>query len=170
MSNLVKETITIARRWSWLPSISVEITCAPDLSPQVKLGLAVKVACEQKISLDAAVLTDAVLTDAVLTRADLTDAVLTGSIMADGLKFGVYLREVVPALLTAGGKTLDEIKASGAWDCHDWTNCPMHAAFGIESTNDGPPLLRGRIQEFVRLFDAGVIPAPWADEPDAEAA
>ena len=90
MSNLVKETITIARRWSWLPSISVEITCAPDLSPRVKLGLAVKVACEQKISLDAAVLTDADLTDAVLTRAVLTRAVLTDEQLR-GFKADLFL-------------------------------------------------------------------------------
>jgi len=83
--------------------------------------------------------------------------------MPDGMLFSTYKRDVVPALLTAGGKTMDEIRASGCWDCHTWTNCPMHVAFGISSPEEGPILLRSRIKEFVDLFDAGLIPAPWGD-------
>src|SRR5690606_33899196 len=133
-------------------------------------------------------LADAYLARAYLERANLARANLAGANLAganlagayladaknmpdftmpDGLKFSEYLRDVVPALLTAGGKTLDEIRASGAWDCHDWSNCPMHVAFGITDPSQGPPLLRGRIMEFITYFDAKMIPAPWASEAEA---
>lgn len=89
-------------------------------------------------------------------------------IMPDGIKFSQYLAEVVPALLTAGGKTMQQILASKCWDCHSWDNCPMHVAHGIKSTSDGPALLRGRIREFVQLFDAGMIPEPMLAVTDKE--
>ena len=40
----------------------------------------------------------------------------------------------------------------------------MHVAFDIKSTADGPALLRGRIKEFVQLFDAEMIPEPKLPE------
>jgi len=80
--------------------------------------------------------------------------------MRDGMLFSEYLRDVVPALLTAGGKTIEEVVASGAWDCHSWDNCPMHVALNIRDSSEAPPLLRARVHEFVKLFDGGLIPKP----------
>jgi hypothetical protein len=109
-----------------------------------------------------------------LSGADLSGAVLSGAkeldgmVMPDGLTFAHYKRDVVPALLVAGGKSLDDLKAAGAWDCHDWSNCPMHVAFGVNSTSEmtGPfAIYRQRADEFIQFFDAGLIPAPWADDP-----
>jgi hypothetical protein len=85
-------------------------------------------------------------------------------VMPDGLTFADYKRDVVPALLTAGGKTLDEIREAGAWDCHEWSNCPMHVAFGVNHASEmvGPfAIYRQRAEEFIQFFDAGLIPAPW---------
>jgi hypothetical protein len=121
--------------------------------------------------LDGALLTSASLCGAslcgtslrgtILDDAILDDAILDGdSIMPDGLKFSRYLSEVVPALLTAGGKSLKEVVESGCWSCHSWENCPMHVAFGIESPDDAPALLRQRVKEFIQFFDAGLIPEP----------
>jgi hypothetical protein len=110
------------------------------------------------------------LRDAYLHRADLREADLFGAknidsmVMPDGLTFAEYKRDVVPALLTAGGKTLDEIREAGAWDCHEWSNCPMHVAFGVYHTTEmvGPfAIYRQRADEFIQFFDAGLIPAPW---------
>jgi hypothetical protein len=112
-------------------------------------------------NLRGAYLGDADLSGANLSGAYLRDAKNVGDFtMSDGLRFSEYLRDVVPALLTAGGKTLEEVVGSGAWKCHSWENCPMAAAFGIDSADKGPPLLRGRIKEFVQFFDAGMIPNP----------
>ena len=67
---------------------------------------------------------------------------------------------MVPQLLTAGGKSVAEVVASGAWDCHDWTNCPMHVALDINSEEKAPPMLRPWVVRFVQLFDAKLIPFP----------
>jgi len=120
-------------------------------------------------------LRDAYLHRAKLRGADLSGASLRGAklcgaknidsmVMPDGLTFAEYKRDVVPALLTAGGKTLDEIREAGAWDCHEWSNCPMHVAFGVYHTTEmvGPfAIYRQRADEFIQFFDAGLIPAPW---------
>jgi hypothetical protein len=71
-----------------------------------------------------------------------------------------YREEVVPALLTYGGKTVAEVLATGCWECHEWSNCPMHSALGIGSVDHAPLLIRPRVTEFVQYFDAGLIPKP----------
>ena len=84
MSNVRKETITIARRswWSHLPALSIEISCAVDALPGVKIGLAVK----------AAYRTDAVLRGAVLRGADLRGADLRGANLSGANLRGADLR------------------------------------------------------------------------------
>lgn len=111
-------------------------------------------------NLRGAYLRGADLNGANLYGADLHGANLGGAQMPYGETWEQYLSEVVPALLTAGGKTLNEVLSTGCWKCHDWGNCPMHGAFGIDDESHGPALLRPRIREFVQLFDAGLIPAP----------
>jgi uncharacterized protein YjbI with pentapeptide repeats len=103
-------------------------------------------------------LTHADLTGADLTHANLTDANLKRATMPHGETWEQYLSEVVPALLVAGGKDLSEVACTEHWDCHDWDNCPMAVAFGITNDSEGPRLLQPRIREFVRLFDANLIP------------
>jgi uncharacterized protein YjbI with pentapeptide repeats len=123
-----------------------------------------------RADLAGADLAGANLSGANLSGADLSGAYLSGAkdipdfTMPDGLKFSQYKREVVPALLTAGGKTLDDIKQSGAWDCHDWTNCPMAHAFNVRTIEEIPPLYRARAKEFIQFFDSRLLPAPWVDE------
>ena len=143
----------IRNRWTGSVIFEAEIEADENTYFGIRVGLAVKKAIEARAD----------LTDAVLTRAVLTDVKNVGDFrMTDGMKFNDYKRDVVPALLTAGGKTMAEIQASNCWECHDWGNCPMHVAFGITSPDQGPPLLRARIKEFVQFFDARLIPAPWA--------
>jgi len=109
--------------------------------------------------LTGADLTGADLTGAYLTGADLTGADLKGADLNE--KWEDYLSIVVPALCTAGGRTLEEVAA--AWECHSWENCPMHVAFnGAKSPSDSrvPMILRPRVEQFVQLFDQGLIPNP----------
>ena len=47
-----------------------------------------------------------------------------------------------------------------AWDCHDWDNCPIVIAFNCHSLEEVPIWYRPRANQFVRLFDAGLIPKP----------
>ena len=69
-----------------------------------------------------------------------------------------YIREIVPALCTAGGKSFAEVAA--AWDCHSWENCPMAVAFGVHEIGEIPILYRSRAEQFLRLFDARLLPRP----------
>ena len=98
-------------------------------------------------------LTGANLTGANLRRANLRDAILE-----TGETFRQYLDEVVPALCRVGGKTLEEVAAT--WDCHSWDNCPMAVAFGVHDLEQIPILHRPRARQFLRLFDARVLPRP----------
>ena len=175
----------ILNRFNNKVQVTAQIDCAPDAPVSLKLGLAVRWAVKEKADLRGADLRGAKLSgakligakligadlsEADLDGADLSGAKLSGAknidsmTMPDGLTFADYKRDVVPALLTAGGKTLDDIRKAGAWDCHDWANCPMHVAFGVNHTSEmvGPfAIYRPRAEEFVQLFDAGLIPAPW---------
>lgn len=90
----------------------------------------------------------------------LSEAKFDDVILPDGMRWSTYLKEVVPALLTAGGKSLREVLETGCWDCHSWANCPLHAAFGVNSVDDVPALLQQRAREFLWFFDAKLIPKP----------
>ena len=112
----------------------------------------------------------AISQDANLTRAD-----LTGAILPAGYRWEAYLAEVVPALLMAGGKPLADVlaalKARGGWAaCHQWSNCPLHEAFGADGLDGVPPLYRWEAAQFVQLFDAGLIPEPVLPESARAAA
>jgi uncharacterized protein YjbI with pentapeptide repeats len=106
-------------------------------------------------------LRDACLRDANLSDADLIGADLSGANMPGGYTFEVYKSDVIPALLTAGGKSLADV-VSNAWDCHSWTNCPMAYAFGVHEISEIPPLYRESAELFISLFDANLIPRPTA--------
>jgi hypothetical protein len=109
-------------------------------------------------SLSRANLDGANLDGANLTGANLCGANLTGATLPTGETWAQYLDEVVPALCIAGGVPL-EIVAS-EWNCHTWRNCPMARAFSVNSLTGVPPLLRPRVEQFIQLFDAGLIPNP----------
>ena len=114
-----------------------------------------------KEAAEAAVNCGADLRGADLCGANLRDADLgDGTTMPHGESWKRYKEEVVPALMQAGGKPIDDVLATGCWDCHSWSNCPMHAVFGIAGPEYGPILLVPRIKEFVHYFDAGLIPKP----------
>ena len=115
-------------------------------------------------NLRGANLSGANLSDANLSDANLSGAYLSGAYLPTGEKWETYLAEVLPKLLVAGGKTVEQVMATGAWQCHQWDNCPMHAAFDIDSSADGPALLRPRIAQFVQLFDAQLIKATQQED------
>ena len=113
-----------------------------------------------KVALEAAVKSGANLGDADLRDAELRGADLGGARLETGETLDEYRREVVPALLAAGGHQVSE----AAWSCHSWENCPMAEAFGVHKVEDVPKLYQPRVQQFIRLFDAGVPVRPDASE------
>ena len=98
---------------------------------------------------------------AIKSSADLSYANLS---FADNLRLPTgetwqeYLTETVPALLTAGGKSLGDF--AEAFQCHEWTNCPMAFAFGVHNLKNIPILYRPRAEQFIMFFDGKQIPWP----------
>jgi len=110
--------------------------------------------------LSGANLVGADLSGANLAGANLAGADLSGAILPTGETWETYLKDVVPALLCAGGKTVVDIVSGGHWDCHTWDNCPMAAAFGVNNVESVPTLWCPRVRQFIQFFDAKLIPVP----------
>ena len=110
--------------------------------------------------LGGANLSGANLYGANLYGVNLRNANLSGTTLWTGEKWESYLAEVVPALLIAGGRALRDFVTKDLWACHTWQNCPMAEAFKCQGIDGVPILLRPRAQQFVQLFDAGLIPMP----------
>ena len=109
-------------------------------------------------NLRGANLCGAFLFGADLYCAVLSKALLQGARLPTGETWEEYLAEVVPALLVAGGRTLED--ARGHWNCHSFENSPMAIAFGLKSRRGIPPLYAPRIWQFIQFYGSGLIPRP----------
>jgi uncharacterized protein YjbI with pentapeptide repeats len=112
-----------------------------------------------RANLAGANLAGANLARANLRGANLRDANLRDdTILSDGVIWKSYIDELVPALLVAGGRALDELAQPRIWNCHSWENCPMAEAFQVHSIGDIPPLYRAHANFFIGLYDSQVAP------------
>lgn len=94
---------------------------------------------------------------AVKSRARLDGANFPDSLVIDtGETWQEYREYTVPALLEAGGHPVGK----SAWGCYSWENCPMAQAFGVHEISQIPILYRPRVKQFIRFFDARLLPAP----------
>ena len=106
------------------------------------------------------------LSGADMREADIRGANLTGAVFSEdtiletGERLSVYQKEVIPALLTAGGRSLADVLSTGCWKWHDWGNCPIAVAFRAKNRSRCPVLLQPRILQFIQLFDANLLTAP----------
>ena len=100
------------------------------------------------------------MSGALMNRAMLNGANMRSAVLTTGESWEKYLSVVVPALCQAGGQPL--VAVADAWNCHEWSNCPMRVAFGVRDEKDYPLLLQPRVAQFVQLFDAGLIKKPVA--------
>jgi len=87
MASQVTEQIEIRNRWSNRVQFTAEITCAPDATIGVKIGLAIRWARRNDADLR-----DADLSGADLRDADLRGAVLRGAVLRDADLSGADLR------------------------------------------------------------------------------
>ena len=121
-------------------------------------------AVKDSANLEGANLNRANLEGAYLNRANLDWANLEGailnsaSVIETGETWAAYLSEVLPELLTAGGRALTDVLSPIHWNCHSWDNCPMAAAFATKGISGVPSLLKPRAEQFIRYFDAKLIP------------
>jgi uncharacterized protein YjbI with pentapeptide repeats len=124
------------------------------------LNLAVK----DSANLAGANLEEAILEGAILYGANLEGAILYGAKLSLTTRLETaesweeYLNEVLPALLVAGGKALSDVLTPEHWDCHSWHNSPIAAAFSATDVEGVPILFRPRAEQFIRYFDAKLIP------------
>ena len=100
-------------------------------------------------------------------RKDVTELVAPNAKRVDcrgctGLIEWFYPR-LIP-LLEGGGKKLEDILATGCWECHRWDNCPLHEAYGVYCINDLPQERRSDGAIFVSLFDSRLLPKPGRQE------
>jgi hypothetical protein len=120
-------------------------------------------------NLRGANLYDANLYGANLYDADLGGANLRGANLGDetvlpaGFVWKAYIEELVPQLLTAAGKKLEEIANETIWGCHSWGRgeelaCPIATAFSVHSISDVPILYREQANFFIQVFDARIVP------------
>jgi hypothetical protein len=105
------------------------------------------------------------LAGANLDGANLAGANLDGETrLPAGFAWKLYLSELVPALLTAGGKKLEEVANSETWGCHSWGSegrelaCPIATAFDVHQISDVPILYREQANFFIQVFDAKLVP------------
>ncbi len=91
------------------------------------------------------------LEGADLEGAYLGGADLGGATMPDGRSWDEYRADHLAGLCTT-----PEIraKAIAAWGNHTWTDCPMHAAHGVEAPTDA------NMAAWVALYDAGLLECP----------
>ena len=98
------------------------------------------------------------LRGADLCCSDLRGAHLQGAVLETGESFTDYITTTIPALLTAGGRTLQEVSA--AWEYHSWEDCPIAVAFSCQNFSEVPERFKLQARQFIRLFDAGLLPVP----------
>jgi hypothetical protein len=103
------EKFEVRNRWSNRVQFTAEITCAPDATIGVKLGLAVRWARKSDAVLRDAVLRDADLSDADLRGADLSGADLSGAVLS-----GADLRDAVLRGAVLRGADLSDADLSDA--------------------------------------------------------
>ena len=85
------ETINIKNRWNGEVIFSTAISVTPDMTPAIKLGMAVKIALHECANLADANLVGANLADANLVGANLARANLAGAYLADAYLADAYL-------------------------------------------------------------------------------
>ena len=66
----------------------------------------------------------------------------------------------MPLLLTGGGKSLSEVMAPEVWRCHEWHNCPLHMANGVNGLGEMPIHKQKEAALFLALFDGGHLKCP----------
>ena len=76
-----------------------------------------------------------------------------------------YTADRMVLFLTGGGKSLAECCGQEHWQCHLWSNCPTHAAYGVLSIDEVPEKWRSEAAIFIGLFDAGLLTNPLNHAP-----
>jgi uncharacterized protein YjbI with pentapeptide repeats len=104
----------ILNRFTGAVQFTAEISCAEDVLPSVKLGLAVQWAIKRDAYLSDANLSGAYLSGANLSGANLRDATLSGAYLRDANLSGAYLRGANLSGANLRDANLSDANLSGA--------------------------------------------------------
>jgi uncharacterized protein YjbI with pentapeptide repeats len=108
------EQFEIRNRWTNKVQFTAEITCAPDATVGVKIGLAVRWGYRNGAVLSGAVLSGAVLRGADLRGAVLSGADLRGAVLSGAVLSGAVLRGAVLSGAVLRGAVLSDADLRGA--------------------------------------------------------
>jgi hypothetical protein len=114
MATQQTEKLEIRNRWTNRVQFTAEVTCAPDATIGVKIGLAVRWARRNDADLSGAVLRGAVLRGADLRGADLSGADLSGAVLSDADLRGADLSGAVLSDADLSGAVLRGADLRGA--------------------------------------------------------
>ena len=109
------ERFEVRNRWTNAVQFTAEITCAPDASVSVKLGLAVKWGVANKSNLSGADLRGAYLSGADLSGANLSDADLSDANLRGANLSGADLRGAYLSGANLSGANLSGADLRGAY-------------------------------------------------------
>jgi hypothetical protein len=127
MATQQTEKLEIRNRWTNRVQFTAEVTCAPDATIGVKIGLAVRWARRNDADLSGAVLRGAVLRGADLRGADLSGADLSGAVLSDADLRGADLSGAVlsdaPIIPDIHRRVYEAASQPGALDMGDWHTC-----------------------------------------------
>ncbi len=158
---LPTEKFEVRNRWTNAVQFTAEITCAPDATIGVKLGLAIRWAARRdndadlsgadlrRADLRRADLSGADLSGAVLRRADLRDADLSGADLRRAVLSGAVLPDWIPRIPDIHQRIFAAASADGALDMSAWhrTGCcgTTHCRAGhvVVQAGDGGRILEG---------------------------
>ena len=132
----VTEKFGVRSRWSDRIKFTAEITCAPDATIGVKLGLAVQWGYRND-----AVLSDADLRGAVLRNADLSGADLRNAVLSDAVLRGVPVIPNIHQTIYAAASR------PGALNMRDWHCGTSHcrAGWAVELAGEEGKALEERL-------------------------
>jgi hypothetical protein len=111
MASAATEKFDVLNRWTNKVQFTAEITCSPDASVSVKLGLAIKWAVKSGANLSDAYLRDANLSGANLSDAYLRGANLSGANLSDANLSGANLSDAYLRDANLSGEQLRPFKA-----------------------------------------------------------
>jgi hypothetical protein len=102
------------------------------------------------------------LTEVELPNAEYADLSGCAALTAEKIKgpliakIRAFVNADLISLLSAGGRIEEALKPEH-WECHEWQNCPMAAAFGVVNLDQIPSKWRDKAEFFARQFDCGLI-------------
>ena len=141
------EKFDVLNRWTGKVQFTAEISVTPDMTPSIKLGLAVRWGYRSGADLRGADLSGAYLRDADLSGADLSGAYLSGAYLRDAYLSGADLSGA-PIIENIHQRVYEAASQPAALNMAEWHTCDTthcRAGWVVALAGDDGKALEGRI-------------------------